>query len=58
VDASVRGRSVSAILEDAAVRDEVLADVRGWANRYSAPQFVMDEQALVKLKSFLGAKLP
>jgi uncharacterized membrane protein YkvA (DUF1232 family) len=58
VDASVRGRSVSAILEDAAVRDEVLADVRGWANRYSAPQFVMDEHALVKLKSFLGAKLP
>lgn len=57
VDASVRGRSVGAILEDAEVREEMLADVRGWANRYSAPHFVMDEQALVKLRSFLKAKL-
>lgn len=58
VDGSVRGRSVSQIVEDAAVREEMLADVRGWANRYAPPKFVMDEQALVKLRSFLNAKLP
>lgn len=58
VDGVVRGRSVSGILEDAAVREEVLGDARGFANRYEAPKFVMDEQALVKLRAFLGAKLP
>lgn len=57
-DAVVRGRSVAGILEDAAVREEALGDVRGFASRYQAPQFVMDEQALVKLRAFLGAKLP
>jgi hypothetical protein len=58
VDGVVRGRSVAGIVEDSAVREEALRDVRGWANRYEAPVFVMNEQALIKLRSFLGAKLP
>lgn len=55
---AVRGRSVDAIVEDASVREEMLGDVRGWASRYTAPKFVMDAQSLVKLRSFLAAKLP
>ncbi len=54
----VRGRSVEAILEEVSVREEMLGDVRGWASRYAAPKFLMDEQSLVKLRSFLSAKLP
>jgi uncharacterized membrane protein YkvA (DUF1232 family) len=54
----VRGRSVEAIVEQAAVREEIVGEVSGWASRYQAPGFVMDEQALVKLRSFLAAKLP
>ncbi len=54
----VRGRSVDDIMGDAGVREELVGDVAGWASRYSPPAFVMDEQGLVKLRSFLGAKLP
>lgn len=53
----VRGRSVDDIVSDASVREELVGDVAGWANRYRPPAFVMDEQGLVKLRSFLGAKL-
>lgn len=55
---TVRGRSVESIVNDPAVREELLGDVRGWASRYKAPHFVLDERGLVKLRSFLGAKLP
>lgn len=54
----VRGRSVDEIVEDVTVREELIGDVRAWASRYSPPAFVMDEQGLVKLRSFLAAKLP
>jgi len=54
----VRGRSVEAIVDDASVREELVGDVRGWASRYTKPQFVLDDKGLVKLRSFLGAKLP
>lgn len=54
----VRGRSVEDIVEKASVREELIGDVRAWASRYSSPAFVMDEQGLVKLRSFLAAKLP
>jgi len=36
----------------------MLGDVLAWANRYKAPQFEMDENNLVKVRSFLAAKLP
>jgi uncharacterized membrane protein YkvA (DUF1232 family) len=58
VDSSVRGRSVEAIVNETEVREGLLGDVRGWASRYTAPAFVMDEQGLVKLRAFLAAKLP
>lgn len=57
-NAKVRGRSVDEILVDAQVRQEMLGDVRAWANRFEVPRFVMDENTLVKLRSFLNAKLP
>lgn len=55
---SVRGRSVEAVVTDAAVRDDLLGDVRGWASRYARPHFAADEKHLIKLRSFLAAKLP
>lgn len=54
----VRGRSVEDILNEASIREELAADLSGWASRYTPPAFAMDEQALVKLRSFLAAKLP
>jgi uncharacterized membrane protein YkvA (DUF1232 family) len=53
----VRGRSVDAVLTDGAVREEFLGDVSGWAGRYRAPAFVVDDKGLAKLRSFLNAKL-
>ena len=55
---SARGRTVSAILGDAAVRADFVREVREWADGYSTPSFTRDERNLVKLKSFLLAKLP
>jgi hypothetical protein len=55
---AVRGRSVDDILRDEAARAELLREVRSWADGYSAPSFSRDEKNLVKLRSFLGAKLP
>jgi uncharacterized membrane protein YkvA (DUF1232 family) len=55
---TVRGRSVDDILRDEAVRADLLREVRGWAEGYTAPGFSRDEKNLVKLRSFLGAKLP
>ena len=37
---------------------DCLQELRGWAASYEAPSFVRDEKNLVKLQSFLGAKLP
>jgi uncharacterized membrane protein YkvA (DUF1232 family) len=54
----VRGRSVDAIVDDVAVREELIGDVDGWASRYHTPAFVLDGRGLVKLRSFLAAKLP
>jgi uncharacterized membrane protein YkvA (DUF1232 family) len=53
-----RGRSVAEIVADAAVRSAFLSEVHGWAKSYVAPSFGRDEKNLVKLKSFLGSKLP
>ncbi len=55
---SVRGRSVEAIVQDEGVRGELTADVVSWAARYQKPQFVLDERGLIKLRSFMNAKLP
>jgi uncharacterized membrane protein YkvA (DUF1232 family) len=55
---SVRGRSVDDILSDAAVRADFVREVRQWADGYAVPGFTRDERNLVKLRSFLLAKLP
>lgn len=55
---AARGRTVDEILEDAAVRSAFVSDVSAWAASYQAPSFTRDEKNLVKLESFLSAKLP
>jgi uncharacterized membrane protein YkvA (DUF1232 family) len=57
-DGSARGRSVAQIVDDAAVRAELVREVRQWASGYTAPSFARDARSLVKLKSFLGTRLP
>jgi uncharacterized membrane protein YkvA (DUF1232 family) len=55
---AARGRTVDEILSDEAIRRDFLNEVSGWATSYEAPSFTKDEKNLVKLKSFLHAKLP
>ena len=55
---SARGRSVSEVLEDEGKLAELAREVRQWADSYEAPSFSRDEKNLVKLRSFLSAKLP
>jgi uncharacterized membrane protein YkvA (DUF1232 family) len=55
---SARGRTVDEILADEEVRRAFLHEVTGWAASYETPTFTRDEKNLVKLQSFLGAKLP
>ena len=39
-------------------RQGFLTEVTGWASSYATPTFTRDEKNLVKLQSFLSAKLP
>ena len=55
---SARGRSVDAILSEAALRADFIREVTEWADAYSPPSFGRDQRNLVKLRSFLLAKLP
>jgi uncharacterized membrane protein YkvA (DUF1232 family) len=55
---SARGRSVNDILSDATVRADFVREVRQWADGYAVPSFTRDQRNLVKLRSFLLAKLP
>jgi uncharacterized membrane protein YkvA (DUF1232 family) len=55
---SARGRSVSEVVSDEGKRAELAREVRQWADGYEAPSFARDEKNLVKLRSFLSAKLP
>jgi uncharacterized membrane protein YkvA (DUF1232 family) len=55
---TARGRSVDEILHDEHARAAFLHEVSGWASSYETPSFSRDEKNLVKLQSFLGAKLP
>src|SRR5688572_29841335 len=57
-EGSARGRSVAQILEDAAVCGDFVREVKQWAAGYAAPSFARDTRSLVKLKSFLGTRLP
>ena len=55
---AARGRTVGEIISDEAIQRDFMNEVRGWATSYEAPSFNKDEKNLVKLKSFLSAKLP
>jgi uncharacterized membrane protein YkvA (DUF1232 family) len=57
-DGSVRGRSVAQILEDSALRSDFVREVLQWSAGYTSPSFARDTRSLVKLKSFLGTRLP
>ncbi|MFO0615455.1 MAG: YkvA family protein [Polyangiaceae bacterium] len=58
VTGAARGRTTQEIVEDEASRAAFLTEVRGWAASYQAPSFARDEKNIVKLSSFLSAKLP
>ncbi|GAC1353349.1 MAG: hypothetical protein NVS3B20_22540 [Polyangiales bacterium] len=55
---SVRGRSVQAIVSDAAVEKAFLADVEAFARAFQVPSFQCDERTLIKLRAFLSSRLP
>jgi uncharacterized membrane protein YkvA (DUF1232 family) len=55
---AARGRTVEEILGDDSMRGTFLNEVKGWAASYAVPTFTRDEKNLVKLQSFLSAKLP
>jgi len=55
---SARGRSVATILADESARADFVREVREWAEGYVVPGFTRDQRNLVKLRSFLLAKLP
>ena len=55
---TARGRSVATIMTDAEARADFVREVRQWAESYVVPGFGRDQRNLVKLRSFLLAKLP
>ncbi|WP_438018430.1 YkvA family protein [Sorangium sp. So ce315] len=55
---AARGRTVDDILGDEQVRTSFLHEITGWASSYTAPTFSRDGKNLIKLRSFLSAKLP
>lgn len=54
---TVRDRGVNDILADASMRADFTREVQQWADAYQVPAFYRDEKNLVKLRSFLNAKL-
>jgi len=55
---AARGRTVDDIVDDESVRKEFVHEVAAWAKDYQSPTFTRDPKTLLKLKSFLNAKLP
>lgn len=55
---SVRGQTAEALLADETALGELLVEVRSFAARYQTPVFRKEASLLVKLHSFLDAKLP
>ncbi len=55
---AARGRTVDDVIDDEGVRKEFLLEVAAWAKDYQSPSFTRDPKTLLKLKSFLNAKLP
>jgi uncharacterized membrane protein YkvA (DUF1232 family) len=55
---AARGRTVEDIVTDGPTRVQFLQEVRAWSAAYQVPSFARDQKTLVKLRAFLGAKLP
>lgn len=55
---AARGRTVDEIVDDATVRGAFMGELTAWASGYQPPSFTRDDKTLVKLTSFLSAKLP
>jgi uncharacterized membrane protein YkvA (DUF1232 family) len=55
---AARGRTVDDIVNTADVRKEFVSDIHAFAKSYQPPTFNRDEKTLVKMKSFLSARLP
>jgi uncharacterized membrane protein YkvA (DUF1232 family) len=55
---AARGRTVDELVAEDEKRAAFVQELHGWAASYEAPTFSRDEKNLVKLQSFLGAKLP
>jgi uncharacterized membrane protein YkvA (DUF1232 family) len=55
---TARGRTVDDVLGNEQTQREFLNEISGWTRSYEAPSFARDEKNLVKLRSFLSAKLP
>jgi len=55
---AARGRTVDDIIDDEPQRKEFTQEVAAWAKDYQSPTFTRDPKTLLKLKSFLNAKLP
>ena len=56
-EASARGRGVQDVLSNDDALADFVRDVKQWAEGYQPPAFARDEKNLVKLKSFLTARL-
>lgn len=54
---AARGRTVDDIMTDADARTQFTQEVAQWSKDYQAPTFTRDVKTLIKLKSFLQAKL-
>ena len=55
---AARGRTVDDVMTDAAAKSAFLSEVAAWSKEYQVPTFTRDLKTLLKLKSFLNAKLP
>jgi uncharacterized membrane protein YkvA (DUF1232 family) len=55
---AARGRTVDEIIEEKGIFKEFTAEVASFIKEYKSPGFSKDEKNLIKLKSFLEAKLP
>ncbi len=55
--ATVRGRTVDRILSEDEARSAFVHEVAAWAKAYEAPSFSRDPKTLLKLRSYLSAKL-
>ncbi len=58
VNGAARGRTTDEIVGDADTRAAFVSELTGWTRSYAAPGFTRDAKNLVKLTSFLSAKLP